>query len=411
MKHILKLELKRFFSKKSSVLLMLLSMAMISAFIINESKFQEYPLINDNGQVEKIRGEKAIDLMHDVSKVDGYLTDEKLAGYLMTYRDIAKTYVQGDVKSEIEAIKYANLGGLMEAAFEAKDNKYIPRLDIENLTDEEAQSYYHIREENQKLFFTNKFKDNSVILNSITKLESKAEKPFYVTQFIGWDSAIGSFNLIFILVALLSCFIISPIFTSSYSSGEDEVFKTTANGKKYLGIVKIIASLIETSILFLLSIISYIGTTIYIYGFEGMKTSIQVAIQPILPYPFTLGGLVLYIVVIGFCCLLYLTTFISYISSKTKSILVSSAISISTVILSIFLIGFANLDSMIWKAIIRLLPTGGISIYTDIIEEILFFSIGTFSMGVGSFLFISSIIIGTIFFVLANRSYKMHRLY
>lgn len=411
MNHLLKLELKRFFSKKSNIMLILLSMILISTFIINESKFQEYPVINNEGQVEKIRGKKAIDLIYEVSEVSGYLTNEKLSEHLITYREVAKLYEQGDIKSEIESIKYANLGGLIEAAFETKNNEYIPRLDIENLTDEEAQSYYHIREENQSLFFANKFKDNATILSKITELESKVEKPFYVTQFIGWDSAIGSFNLIFILVALLSCFLISPIFTSSYSSGEDEVFKTTSNGKKCLGKVKIIASLIEIALLFLLSIIAYIGTTIYIYGFEGIKTSIQVAIQPMLPYPLSLGGLVLYIVIIGFCCVLYLTTYISYISSKTKSILISSSISISTVILSIFLIGFVNFDSMIWNAIIRLLPTGGVSIYTDTITEMMFFSIGTFSIGVEAFMLMSSIILGALFFVLANRSYRIHRLH
>lgn len=410
MKYLLKLELKRFFRKKSSVLLILLSMILTAAFIINESNFQEYPVINSEGQIERIRGKRAIELMHNTSEVDGYLTDKKLAENLITYREISKTYESGNIKSEIEVIKYANLGGLIETAFKPQNNEYIPRLDIENLTNEEAHAYYSIRENNQKLFFENKCKDNSAILNKIMDMESKVEKPFYVSQFIGWDSVIGAFNLIFILVALLSCFIISPVFTNSYSSGEDEVFRTTLNGKKYLGKVKIIASLIETSILFLVSITSYIATAIYIYGIEGLKTSIQVAIQPILPYSFTIGGLILYVTVIGFCCVLYLTTFISYISSKTKSILISSSISISTIILSIFLIGFVNFDSMTWNAIIRLLPTGGVSIYTDIIEEMLFFSAGTFSIGVGSFLLIVGTVIGTIFFVLANRSYKRYRI-
>lgn len=412
MKNLLKLELKNFFAKKSNILIIIFSMVLISLFIASESRYIQYPVINEKGQIQRLRSKEAINLTHNVtSEIEGYLSDEKLEKYLVEYGEVKNEYDENNIESVRLAMKYTNIGGLIECAFKPNNQVYEPRLDTENITNEEAASYYSIREENQKLFFDTTYKGNSVIIYKMLELESKVEKPFYVTQFIGWDSVIRSFNLVFILMSLLCCFIISPVFTSSYSSGEDEVFKSTIKGSRLLGRTKIIASLIESLILFLLSMISYIGTAIYFYGFEGLKTSIQAAINPILPYPFSLGGLFLYIMIIGVFCIFYLTIFISYISSKTRSIVISSATSVSSLILCIFLIGFVNFERTVWEIMIRLLPTGGISIYTDVIDDIMYFSIGGFAIGVGTLFMISSIIIGMILFVLTERSYKKYQLH
>lgn len=411
MKNILKAEFRRnFLDKKFFVLFLttlimsfLLGLYMLNSFI--------YIKLEPTEEIERYHGKEAIKKFKENGKHnEEYLTTEGLLKDLEIYKELYSKYEDVKTKEfeiELSKMKYFLV---LPYAFEPKNGSPKYRIDYENLTQEEVNHFYENREKHEVNTFKEKT-NNPLVMDKLLGMESKVEKPFKVNneKVILFDDVLNGIFLIYIYVSVICIFFIAPIFSEPYQVGEDELFRTAKYGKKYLGKIKILVGMLKGILLFITNIFIYLVIILNGYGISILNIPVQIALSPILPYPLNLGDIIMIILLSGICNLFYLMAFVFFVSSNTKSVLVSLTVPVFCLMLNFSISNWLKVKSNLLDMILKFIPNTGNALYKDIFVDYKFFTIAKEAIWSPYFVIASSIILGIFFIYLSNKSYKKHQ--
>lgn len=412
MNGVMKAEFKRGLLDRKFMVLLLITVA-ITIFLgfFRISSFS-YTYLNTDGEIERYQGKEAIEKYNEDGKHnDEYLTTEGLKSDIGLYRELYNKY-QGEkiIEFEIELSKMRYFL-FLPYAFEPKKDAARYRLDYENLTLEEVDSFYENRKKHQINLFTEKTNDNPTVVNKLLEMEERVEKPFKInfTKQIFLDDEINDLFLIFMYVSITCCFLTAPVFSESYHTGEDEVFRATRYGKVQLGKIKIFVSILKGTTIFVINTFLYLSIVLTAYGVGLLNSSVQVTLFPILPYPLTLGEMIVLILLSGISCWFYLMSFVLFVSAKTKAVLSAIAIPIFCIVLNFSMSNWMKVKSSIFDMILKLIPNAGNSVYADLFIDYKFIEIGKMAIWSPYLVIILGVFLGILFLFLSNKSYEKHQ--
>lgn len=317
----LKLELKRIFSKKINVLA--LAVAMILAVIFSGFAVTNNRYVDESGNVNT-GVTVARKLTANKRPWKGTLTEEHLKKAMKQNR---KAYGQ---HSEEELNE--NYGTILQPIADIRDfmiSVLTPDSDydesvLNQMTDENVQNFYDIYQSNMKKM-AEEYGKTDAQKQYLEKKYSEIKMPLKYEPFGSWSIMIMYAETYSIILAIVVGFICDGIFADDFQTKADAVFFAAKYGRTKAVRTKIVAGLITTTVIYwagiaLLSLISF-----GIMGISGAGTPYQME-QAYSIYVMTYGQYYLLTVVCGYIASLLAAALSMLVAAKMHTISVAVCI-------------------------------------------------------------------------------------
>lgn len=164
--------------------------------------------------------------------------------------------------------------------------------------------------------------------------------------------------------------IAAPIFSSDYQTGSDNILRCAKYGRTPLALAKIKATLTITSLMYLICMSIYPLVEGFAFGWDTLKTSVQLIWSASSLLPITIGQLMLLGAAVGLLAFLATVLCILFLSAVCKSVYASSSLSLLLCMLPI--LTYSLLPERIDLWVRSFLPDGGIGLANSFLYEVLF---------------------------------------
>lgn len=413
---LLKLEIKRVLKTKLTYILLLLTLFFTFLFAYLPITFEHINYTNESGVKVELRGLPYIRHIKEVQKdTAGMVTADKLRNAVLACQTCLKEYDAKNIYALPEDVYVEQilphapyLHSLREAYADADTGMAANLLDIEP---DNVNNFYDACLDRIDSLMKLEQKNHPIAQNIAINMYDKVEMPFLFYPGYNYD-AMDYQSMQLFLIVLFSVIIATPIFSSDYQSGADDIIRCTKNGRTRFGVIKIISALIICVSTFALSSILYILTSNTLFGWECTKTSIQMFYSVVSLLPFNIGELQWYIVLVTLISLLATLSVILFISSKCKSNFASLSIGLLLFILP-EIVSIANIPDKISNWLLCMLPSSGASLlcsYQYALTDFQFLNIGSLSIWTPYAMIGFSMIEILIFIGLTIYSYASHKI-
>ena len=314
MRTILSFELTKLLCKKSALgavtvaLLALLGLFYTNFFVGQISGYSS----------DKVNGKAAVAINRQIAEEHtGYLSDDLMSRIL---NDYAKN--QPDLKKK----------GVYSV---------VSHYAISELIPDSNEMLIAINQTNEVLQFDNIELKSQEQLGSHFPLEE-----LKLGNFAPWNQLFLVSNSSYILILLLSVYLSAPLFSGDFSKKMNPLLLTTKYGRSKLTVVKLTASLLISTSLFVVFNAIILAVFAWYFGFSGWDTSVQLNLYWIVPFEnimafpekLTLLSTFVNLIVFQFIGLVFITAVNALVSSKTKSPLTTFAVSAGTIFVPSFLL-------------------------------------------------------------------------
>ncbi len=285
MNSLTKLEFKKLVNNKPIRIACCVVILYILVVLIGNINSENYYIYNENtNKVDTLKGIKAIgEEKLRVKTTAGFLDESKLKKTISYYKELSsKDNVSegGGLSDNTYAkywIPYTEIQYLINTSY-SDINTYDGQI-IDKLSDKDSSKFYSNRvkkiEEFLNQSYINSPFDNTDKI-SIMKSAKSLSIPLYFNYNEGWDKLLKGSNFFNIVIILVLCFCNCIIFTNDFQNGMIFVVRATINGKNKLAYAKLKASIIFSSICFMIFHLIYFGSFLFFYGIEGWNCPIQV---------------------------------------------------------------------------------------------------------------------------------------
>lgn len=282
---LIKIEFLKLISSKANQLACLLVFIYILIAVIGSIYSVTYYELDDNGNVNIIKGFDAIrEKEKRISEISGYLDVKKINDIVKHYQDLkVNDSLVGEDGELTDAawvsywVQYLDIQRIFAIAF-SELHTFDMRV-IDNLSIDEAKELYKARvskiNEYLELYYDKpKFtSEDKIIINGLAE---SMHDPIYYTFFDGWAKVLDNYFTLNIVIVLILCFCVSNIFTEDFSSKMILIVFPTARGKDDLVGAKIIASLLFTLIMYIIFNIVFACGILSTFGVSGWNSEIQI---------------------------------------------------------------------------------------------------------------------------------------
>lgn len=229
------------------------------------------------------------------------------------------------------------------------------------------ENFYGMREEIAERFISSQVLDERD-RQFFLKQNSEVKTPFYYDWFEGQSIYLEIMSPIPIIVALMIAVFISPVCALEYQQKTDSVILCSKYGRKKLAFAKLSASLIFSSLVYIICMGLYIGGQLFFCGTRALNCPIQL-IKPIAAAPLTILQAELYLIVLGFLSCLAITAVTFLLSSAVNLVFPAAAASMMMIIAPMLISGMVP-ESL---SFITVLPF--MSDYTELYRTNIYFHI------------------------------------
>lgn len=321
-------ELKKMTRKKSvtiALICMLVGIAGLCTLFIAESAISD-----ESGAI--IHGPAAIALHKAQAKaLEGPLTAEKLESILLHYQAVtddpanyAQVGAEGtSIKDEVfgkEVQPYSDVLNLLRRAFSPAG--VFDYHSISALEPGDVAGFYHQRTEkiNEILDMDYSTGNHTPAEKAhILQMNDKIKTPFYFAYTKGWSDMLTRGFLSFLLmVSLVVCICVSPVFANEYQSGADAIILSSKYGKNKVIAAKILASVVFTTCVYVVAVLVFSAVMLAFHGITGWNAPFQLA-SFTSPYPLTMLQVFLCGLGIGYVVVLSIMSLILLLSATVKT--------------------------------------------------------------------------------------------
>lgn len=323
MKTLIKYEFLKILRKKSTLIVMAVSL-LITAFFF-ELPVLQFQTYNQDGVLQGLAGiqyEKEQYTEISVPLTNEYVT-ETIREVQELFEDPENVGYDGNEQFLIEDA-YWNGIAPRESLLDLIAGNYadpnvsagysaLPDLDVSDGTD-----FYQARQDKIEKILNDSSKELSEAEKDYWRnLNSKVEEPFQYGYYEGWEVIISAFELLMFAV-LAVCIVIAPVFSGEYQAGTDAVLLSGKYGKTKLTTAKILAALFFGVLAFTLHVLLAFGLPLAAFGTDGWNLPLQINGTTV-PYPLTfLEGTLINLGVI-YLVLLAMIGVTLFLSARTKS--------------------------------------------------------------------------------------------
>jgi len=321
MKTLIKYEFLKILRKKSSIIIMSVSL-LVTAFLFGLPVIQ-YQAYNKDGVIKGLDGisyEK-----RQYAQLSVVLTEEYIADTIREYQKLFENpenvgydgnerFLIGDAYWNFVAPREKLLKVI--ATNYNKPGEYSGLNKLLEITTE--VNFYKTRNEKIETLLNSSFLKLSEKQKEYWhSISSQVKTPFKYGYYEGWEIIITSFELLMFAI-LAICIVIAPVFAGEYQARTDAVILSGKYGKTKLITAKIASSFAFGILAFTLHIFLAFGLPLAAFGLDGWNLPIQI-INTTIPYPFTFLQAVIINTGIIYLVLLAMISLTLLLSAKLKS--------------------------------------------------------------------------------------------
>lgn len=406
------LELKRILKSQRTIILItsIILLSVVMAYFPISFESINHP--NEDGTVMELDGLAAIEYKSDLyTTTSGEVTSEKVKKALETYQNCVKEY--GPVEDEdfplavsVEEILPIRplLKGLSEVFADPLTGIGAELMEIN--PEEIDQSYYEKCANHLKDVLKNEQGKHLAAQQQAIEKYEQVDKPFYLYAGMSRD-AFDYIEFYILFLAILCVAIIAPVFATEYQTGGDSILRATKHGRVRLAVTKILASCAILVMTYLIGMTIHLFVLDMGFGWECLKTSLQMHYSIINLSNINIGQLQIILVGAGMLSVLATISWTLFLSAKCKDSL--TVLLVSIVILLIPLFAYAAIGTN-W--ISATLPSAGIGMQNNFLYQIINFNylhIGKMSFWTPYVILTSAVIEIPVFLFFTIKSYCNHQ--
>ena len=329
MKKLIRFEFLKVFKKKSflcAVVLMMVMLVIVPCLTINENNW-----INEDGS--EITGMAAIRAKRDSFKDSACdLTAERLQSVIINYQSAysdPSSFIQanGTTGSWINNAAYAKyiqpdseIKFLIDMAFTPEGQTYDYDA-IRSINPADAVNFYENR-----MGKVGEYLNMDYSYGNYSEADKeyfiagneKVTTPFHYGYNTGWNKLLGISYVSLMVIALVVCITLAPMFSSEYQTGADAILLSTRYGRSKLITAKIVSSFLLTSVIYVSGIFILTLVTFLIYGSGGAGCSLQI-LNFLAPTDVNLLQAYLYVLLAGYFMCLFMQGVTLLLSAKMPS--------------------------------------------------------------------------------------------
>ncbi|MCM1388656.1 MAG: ABC transporter permease subunit [Bacillus sp. (in: Bacteria)] len=411
-----KLEVKKILKTRRTWVLIAaaLSLSVMMAYLPVTYKYADS--YSETGERVELQGTAAIAYLKEArADFTGVVTPQKVRMAVEEYQaclreyGVTESYDLPDGVYSQRLLPFAHLIRGVREAFANRENGTAPS--VMEIEPERVDNYYEACEERLESLTRIEHKDNPDIGGMEMKMYQDVEKPYlYYSGYTG--DAMEYVGFLGFLLLLICVIITAPAFSSDYQTGADDILRCTKYGRVRLGIAKAASTAGITTVLFIVCMAVHIVISNSFFGWESLKTSIQMIFSITNLVDWNLWDMQL---AVAFAALAALAATISvtlFISAKCRNVVTALVISFIVCLAPVFL-SFISADSSIALWLHCLLPSNGACppdsfLYQAVDYE--FIKAGGLILWTPYAMVIFAVIEAVLFAVLAVRSYMTYRM-
>lgn len=410
---ILRLELRQMLKTRLTLILLALTLALslLLAYLPTTYCYSSYR--DEKGNEIHLTGLASIAYEKEQqAHASGVVTPQRVRKAVETYQaclrayNVTESYDLPEGVYEREILPIAPLLHGVKEAFADPDTGMAPA--IMEIEPEQIDDYYSVCEARITSLMAMEQPDSPAAQHKALKMYRRIPKPFEI--YPGISSTIMDYQNMMSFLVLLFCVVIAaPVFSSGYQSGADDILRCTRHGRMTLGVTKVLAVLLISGLAFLICAAVFIVTANSLFGWECIKTSIQMVYSIVTLADLNMGQLQGLFAAAGLLSVLASVSFTLFLSSKCKSTLSSLTAAlvfcIAPVVIRMTVPGVLSL----WLC--SILPASGTSIQASIlyaITDFQFLTVGNLAIWTPYAMIGACIIEIPLFSFLAVRSYCRH---
>ena len=410
---ILRLELKRMLKSKLTWILLVLSLlfSALLAYLPTTYCYSNYT--DEAGNEISLTGLASIAYEKErQTDASGIVTPERVREAVEIYQacltsyGVAESYDLPEGVYEREILPIAPLLHGVKEAFADPDTGMAPT--IMEIDPAQIDDYYSVCEARIVSLMAMEQPDSQAAQHKAVEMYRQIEKPFEV--YPGMSSAVMDYQNIMGFLVLLFCVVIAaPVFSADYQSGADDILRCTKYGRINLGVAKLLAVLLISGLAFIVCAVTFIVVTNSLFGWECIKTSIQMMYSIVTLAEMDIGQLQVLFAVAGLLSVLASVSFTLILSSKCKSTVSSLAASLVFCIAPVVICMTVPGALSTWLC--SILPASGTSIQASIlyaITDFQFLNVGGLSIWTPYAMIGACVIEIPLFSFLTIRSYCKH---
>ena len=316
----LKLELKRIFSKKINVFA--IGLALILAVIFSGFAVTSNRYVDENGNAST--GIMATRKLTDNRRAwKGTLTEDELGKAIeqnknaVTQSSEEENAIYGTTLQPIDDIRSFIISVL------TPDAEYDESV-LNQITEENIQEFYDTYHKNMEKM-AEEYGKTSVQKKYLEKKYNEIKLPVEYESYSSWDTMIMYVETYSIILAIIVGFICAGIFADDFQTKADAVFFSTKYGRTKAVKTKILAGIVTTVMIYCMGIILLSVICFGIMGTSGMHTPYQIS-EAYSIYIMSYGQYYLLTVVCGFIASLLAASVCMLVAAKMHTISVAVCI-------------------------------------------------------------------------------------
>ena len=277
MKTLIYYEKRKILRRKSTIiacLLMLLSIIALSFVFVSDQDYYR----TDGTEVS---GMEAIHVKQEMDHaLAGPLTAKRLKDTLQQYHTVYGNSdnfgASGALKDEVyckDILPYNGILNLMRRIY-SPAGAYDMNI-LSSITNERVENFYQDRHAQVQSIVDMDYTTGNYTQaekDTILKLDTKVSDPITYDYSDGWKTLLTrDFPTVFLLIALVVCIIISPVFAYEYQTGADAVVLSSKYGRRETVWAKLIAGFTVTSRIYFIAVLVSLISVLAVFGVHGMK--------------------------------------------------------------------------------------------------------------------------------------------
>lgn len=395
------LEIKRVLRTRTTWLLLAASLVLSGIMAWLPVTFESRYIGGLDGiEQTEVKGLAAIRLIRDAqAELGGIITQEQLKDVLetaqKTLNDSGKAYtyqLSPDIYQE-NILPIAPLLSRITEVYADPETGMAPGLT--DLAPEQLDHYYESCVTHLDDLMKLEQKEHPAAQEKARALYAKVKMPFVF--YPGYNTNAFDYQMLLIFLVVLFCTVIAaPVFSAEYQTQADDILRCTKHGKIRLAVIKLLSAL-------------YLVLSNSFYGWDMLKTSIQLIFSSVSLGSMNIGQLQLAVVAAGWASLLASISFTLFLSSRCKNTVTALSIALLFFLAPIILYMASSGNVVSWLRC--LLPSGGVSILGGFAGEMTdfnFLHLGNFSVWSPYVIAAASLIEIPVFLAAASWSYCRH---
>lgn len=370
-----KVELKRQLKTKSVRIFIVIGVVLTLVLSYLPISYIEYAYKTNDDVVITVSGLEAIQMRRTAwEDYTGKITPERIAASLKQYQEALSQYGEdgiftGDMPDNEYYEKIAPIYRWIYRLREVYANPQTgAAADISSLSEQDALNFYDQCKQRLNVLMAMEQKEHPSAISQAQNLYNRVEMPF--TYYSGVDGAVIDYMIFLIIfLVIIGVIIAAPVFSTEYQTGSDQILRCTKHGAYKLAATKVKVTLSIVASLYIICMLVFFIIVNTAFGWDGCKTSIQVAFSATCFLPINIGQIQVITIVAGLFALLASVCFVLLLSSKLSTVYTTTVIALLLCFVPMVLTAVFSGNIGMW--IRCMFPTGGIGLSNSFFYELI----------------------------------------